>query len=81
MLIMRMYALYEQSRKVLALYIFVVVAVVIGGCVSLNFTEFTENEHLASYSISDLVIYSGWCWVEIKKAPWTCGYKLAALQI
>ena len=34
---MRMYALYERSRKVLALYIVTVVVIVIVGCVSLNF--------------------------------------------
>ena len=38
MLIMRMYALYDRSRKVLALYIVVTVAIVFGACVSLNFT-------------------------------------------
>ena len=39
MLIMRMYALYEQSRKVLALYIGVGVVIVIVGCVSLSLRE------------------------------------------
>ena len=58
MLIMRMYALYERSRKVLALYILVGVAIVIVTFVSLNFAG---NQHLASYFISDLVIYSGPC--------------------
>jgi len=43
MLIMRIYALYERSRKVLALYIVVAVAVVIGGCVSL------ENQRFPSF--------------------------------
>ena len=55
MLIMRIYALYERSRKVLAFYIFVAAAIVIGGLVSLG------NQHLASYSTSDLVVYSGRC--------------------
>ena len=36
MLIMRMYALYERSRKVLALYIVIVIVVVALACVSLN---------------------------------------------
>ena len=36
MLIMRMYALYERSRKVLALYIVITVAAVAVGSVSLN---------------------------------------------
>jgi hypothetical protein len=47
MLIMRMYALYDRSRKVLALYIVVAVAIVFGACVSL---EFAENQYLVSYS-------------------------------
>ena len=42
---MRMYALYEQSRKVLALYIVVAVAILIGACVSL---DFTRNQYLTS---------------------------------
>ena len=42
-LIMRIYALYERSRKVLALYVVVAVAIVIGGCVSV------ENQRLASF--------------------------------
>jgi hypothetical protein len=36
MLIMRMYALYERSRKVLALYIVVDVFFIVVGCVSLD---------------------------------------------
>jgi len=36
MLIMRMYALYERSRKVLVLYIVVAVLILVVGCVSLN---------------------------------------------
>ena len=43
MLIMRIYALYERSRKVLSLYVVVAVAIVIGACVSL------ENQRLASF--------------------------------
>ena len=39
MLIMRIYALYEQSRKVLALYIVIVIVMVAVGCVSLNLRE------------------------------------------
>ena len=35
-LIMRMYALYERSRKVLALYIIVTFVMVVMSCVSLN---------------------------------------------
>ena len=35
MLIMRMYALYERNRKVLALYIVVAVVIMIMACVSL----------------------------------------------
>jgi len=66
MLIMRMYALYDRSRKVLALHIVVAVAIVFGACVSLYFTG---NQHLAS-CISDLVVYSGRCWVEKKKNIW-----------
>ena len=43
MLVMRVYALYEQSRKVLALYIAIVVVVVVMGCVSLNFSGSAPN--------------------------------------
>jgi hypothetical protein len=38
MLIMRMYALYGRSRKVLALYIVVAVVILAIACVSLNFS-------------------------------------------
>jgi len=55
MLVMRVYALYERSRKVLALYVVVAVAIVAAGFVSLG------NQHPASYSISDLVVCSGQC--------------------
>ena len=50
----------------LALHIVVAVAIVFGACVSLYFTG---NQHLAS-CISDLVVYSGRCWVEKKKNIW-----------
>ena len=33
---MRMYALYERNRKVLALYITIIIVAVAVGCVSLN---------------------------------------------
>ena len=56
MLIMQMYALYERSRKVLALYIVVAIAIMVVSCVSLNFSG---NYCLATYSIADLVVYSG----------------------
>ena len=39
---MRMYALYERSRKVLAFYIVIGVVVVAVGCVSLNLSR---NQH------------------------------------
>jgi hypothetical protein len=68
MLIMRIYALYERSRKVLAMYIIVAVVIVIVGCVSLG------NQHLLSYSISDFVVYSGRCWVGEKRKLGTCKY-------
>jgi len=44
MLIMRIYALYERSRKVLALYVVVAAAIVIAGCVS------RENQRLSMAS-------------------------------
>jgi len=43
MLIMRIYALYERSRKVLALYVVVAAAIVIAGCVS------RENQRLVVF--------------------------------
>ena len=53
MLTMRIYALYERSRKVLALYIGIGVVMVIIGCVSLKLR--------GNYTRSDipLLIYSG----------------------
>ena len=61
---MRMYALYERSRKVLALYIIVAAAILVVACVSLNFDG---NNYVPSRSIADSVVYSGWYWVEKKK--------------
>ena len=55
MLTMRIYALYERSRKVLALYIGIGVVAVIIGCVSLNL----RWNH--SHSIVDVLVYSGQC--------------------
>ena len=56
MLIMRMYALYERSRKVLALYIFIVVIVVAVACVSHNLRG---NYYRPN---ADVVVYSGQQW-------------------
>ena len=56
MLIMRMYALYGQSRKVLGFYIVIVVVVVAVGCVSLNLRG---NQNPAWHPIADVVVYSG----------------------
>ena len=78
MLIMRMYALYERSQKVLALYIVVAVAIVVVGCVSFNFNR---NSRLASYSNADIVVYSGRCWVEKKKKIWTCSRASVAVWV
>jgi len=58
MLIMRVYALYEQSRKVLALYIAIVVAMVVVGCVSLDFDESVPSL-IFHFPISHPVVYSG----------------------
>ena len=58
MLIMRVYALYDQSRKVLALYIAIVVAMVVVGCVSLNF-DGSVPKLISHFSISHPVVYSG----------------------
>ena len=63
MLIMRMYALYDRSRKVLAFYIIVVAAVMAVGCVSLNLRG---NQYLVWYPITDVVIYSGQQWFQNK---------------
>ena len=50
---MRIYALYERSKKVLALYTVVAVIFFIVGFVSLNFTG---NEYPAWYSVSNYVV-------------------------
>jgi hypothetical protein len=65
MLIMRMYALYERSLKVLALYIVVAVAILVVGCVSLHFS----GKQLIFYCS-----YSGLYWMEKKKnlGTWMC---------
>jgi len=55
MLIMRIYALYDRSRKVLVMYIVVAVLIVVVGCVS------PGNHPGASYPIPDLVVCSGRC--------------------
>lgn len=68
---MRVYALYERSQKVLALYIVVAVVIVAVGCVSLTSTG---NQCPASFSTADLVIYSGQYWVEKKKNLGMCKY-------
>ena len=56
MLIMRMYALYERSRKVLAFYIVIGVVVVAMGCVSLNLRG---NQYPVLHLIADGVVHSG----------------------
>jgi len=53
---MRMYALYERSRKVLALYIIVLAVILVVACVSLNLDG---NNDLPPGSIADSVAYSG----------------------
>ena len=58
---MRMYALYERSRKVLALYIIVGAVILAVACVSLNLGG---NSDLPSHSIADSVEYSGQYWVQ-----------------
>ena len=61
MLIMRMYALYERSRKVLALYIVIVVVTLAIACVSLNLRR---NQHPVWHPIADVVVYSGQQWFQ-----------------
>jgi len=56
MLIMRMYALYERSRKVLALYIGVGVVIVIVGCVSLSL----RGNHTQSDIPLSMLWYNQW---------------------
>ena len=53
---MRTYALYDRSRKVLALYIVIVVIAVGVDSVSLNLRG---NQYPVSHPIADLVVYSG----------------------
>ena len=48
---MRMYALYERSRKVLAFYIVIVVVVVTVGCVSLDLSTQLDIPLLMSWYI------------------------------
>ena len=58
---MRMYALYERSRKVLAFYIIIAAVILAADCVSLNLGG---NSDLPSHSIADSVEYSGQYWAE-----------------
>ena len=58
MLIMRMYALYKRSRKVLAMYIVIAVVAVAVGCVSLNLRWIHHDQ----YSLqSDIPLLMSWC--------------------
>jgi len=68
---MRMYALYERSRKVLALYITISAVILVVACVSLNFDG---NSDFPSRSIADSVVYSGQYWVERTKNLGTFTY-------
>jgi len=64
---MRMYALYEQSRKVLALYIIVAALISVVALVSLN-----------RGSVPDLTFryqYSGHYWVDIQQTLATFKYR------
>ena len=63
MLIMRTYALYERSRKVLAMYIVIVVAFMAVSCVSLNLWG---NRYLVRYPIAYVVLLSGQQWFQNK---------------
>ena len=60
---MRTYALYDRSRKVLALYIVIVVIAVGVDSVSLNLRG---NQYPVSHPIADLLVYSGREWFQIK---------------
>jgi len=62
MLIMRMYALYERSRKVLALYIGVGVVIVIMGCVSLSL----RGNHTQSDIPLSMLWYNQWAALSVK---------------
>ena len=55
MLTMRVYALYERSRKVLALYIVIGAVIVIVGCVSLGGNHTKSDILLLMFN----VVYSG----------------------
>ena len=77
---MRMYALYERSRKVLALYIIVGAVTLAVACVSLNFSG---NQYLVSNSITDFFCVQ---WAQLggkKEKPWSfqigigCGVALS----
>jgi len=59
MLIMRMYALYERSRKVLALYIIVAVAILLVGCVS---PIFSGKQYL-----SNILLLTQWAMLDGKE--------------
>jgi len=72
MLIMRMVALYEGSRKVLAFYLVVAAIIIIVGWVSVNLNGESTYFHAT---------YSGRYWVENKKRNWTYDCKLAAVPI
>ena len=52
MLFMRMYALYERSRKVLALYIVIGVVIVGVGCES-------RSQYPVGHSIANIVVNGG----------------------
>ena len=56
MLTMRIYALYERSRKVLALYIVISIVNLAVGCVSLNRRE---NQCPVWHPTADVMVYSG----------------------
>ena len=53
MLIIRMYALYERSRKVLSMYIVILVAIVVVFCVSLNLRG---NQYPVWHLIADYIV-------------------------
>ena len=78
MLIMRMYALYERSRKVLAFYVVIVVIAMALGCVSLNLRR---NQYPVWHPIADVGVYSGQQWVPNKMNSRTGQYPQAAIQI
>ena len=77
MLTMRMYAVYERSRKVLALCIGVGVVIVIVGCVSLNL----RGNHTQSETPLLMLWYSGQYRVQNKINLETCKYTWDATRI